>query len=146
MEYLMTYGWAILVVMIVGVVLWQLGVFNAGQGSPVATGFVRLQPMMPSVAYYGGDKFNATFTNNAGTTIRLMTISLNETVAGGNCTVTVPTSSVIAGGVFSISATGCPSVDTGASYNLKTVITYNSSLAGITTSHTETGYIRGTAE
>ena len=33
MEYLMTYGWAILVVMIVGVVLWQLGVFG-GVGLP----------------------------------------------------------------------------------------------------------------
>ena len=28
MEYLITYGWAIMVVMIVGVVLWQLGVFG----------------------------------------------------------------------------------------------------------------------
>ena len=30
MEYLMTYGWAILVVMIVGIVMWQLGIFNMG--------------------------------------------------------------------------------------------------------------------
>ena len=28
MEYLMTYGWAILVVMIVGVVLWNIGIFD----------------------------------------------------------------------------------------------------------------------
>ena len=65
MEYLMTYGWAILVVMIVGVVLWQLGVFNSGQGSPVETGFVRLSPMMPTAAYKT-TTFNVTFTNNVG--------------------------------------------------------------------------------
>jgi uncharacterized protein (UPF0333 family) len=32
MEYLMTYGWAILVVIIVGIVLWQSGVFGTGSG------------------------------------------------------------------------------------------------------------------
>jgi len=32
MEYLMTYGWAILVVIIVGVVLWQMGLFNPTPG------------------------------------------------------------------------------------------------------------------
>jgi len=34
MEYLMTYGWAILVVMVVGIVMWQMGVFNVGGSSP----------------------------------------------------------------------------------------------------------------
>jgi len=29
----MTYGWAILVVMIVGIVMWQLGIFNLGTGA-----------------------------------------------------------------------------------------------------------------
>jgi len=29
-EYLATYGWAVLVVIIVGVVLWQMGIFEAG--------------------------------------------------------------------------------------------------------------------
>jgi hypothetical protein len=28
MDYMMTYGWAILVVLIVGIVLWQLGVIH----------------------------------------------------------------------------------------------------------------------
>jgi len=31
MEILLTYGWAILVVIIVGVVLWQMGIFNPGE-------------------------------------------------------------------------------------------------------------------
>ena len=40
MEYLMTYGWAILVVIIVGVVLWQMGIFNPSGGtSPGKLGF-----------------------------------------------------------------------------------------------------------
>jgi len=40
MEYLMTYGWAILVVLIVGIVLWQLGIFSGlGGGAGTSTGF-----------------------------------------------------------------------------------------------------------
>ncbi len=146
MEYLMTYGWAILVVMIVGVVLWQLGVFNSGQGAPVETGFVRLNPLMPSVVYKT-TAFNATFTNNVGAPIRLMTVIMNETINGVNCTtLVVPSAPVMAGGVFNLAGTTCPSVITGAAYNMMIIITYNSSLAGYTTMHTETGYIRGEGE
>ena len=69
MEYLMTYGWAILVVMIVGVVLWQLGIFGgAGGGVNTATGFSKMKVMEPSSKYtttgtlsfvlMNGDTFN----------------------------------------------------------------------------------------
>jgi len=34
MEYLMTYGWAILILMVVGIIMWQMGVFNVGGSSP----------------------------------------------------------------------------------------------------------------
>ncbi len=145
MEYLMTYGWAILVVMIVGVVLWELGVFNSGQGNPVETGFVRLNPLMPSVVYKN-TIFNGTFVNNAGVPIRVMSVAMNETITRGNCTISPPSSPVMSGGVFNLAATVCPQVPTGAAYNIVVVITYNSSLAGYTTAHTETGYISGTAE
>ncbi len=33
LEYLMTYGWALLIVVIVGVALWSLGVFNTNAGN-----------------------------------------------------------------------------------------------------------------
>ncbi|HEX55264.1 MAG TPA: hypothetical protein ENF49_03960, partial [Candidatus Altiarchaeales archaeon] len=55
MEYLMTYGWAILVVMIVGVVLWQLGIFGGGPGAVnTAHGFSKIKVLEPSI------KFDAT--------------------------------------------------------------------------------------
>lgn len=34
MEYIMTYGWAVLVVIIVGVVMWQMGIFGLDTDSP----------------------------------------------------------------------------------------------------------------
>ena len=40
MEYLMTYGWAILVVTIALLVMWQLGIFNlSGSVSSGSSGF-----------------------------------------------------------------------------------------------------------
>ena len=46
MEYLMTYGWAILVVMIVGIVMWQLGIFNMGGTTLTSTGFAKIKPQL----------------------------------------------------------------------------------------------------
>ena len=146
----MTYGWAILVVMIVGVVLWQLGVFSSGTKNTVETGFARMQPLMPAIAYRN-TTFSASFTNAIGTTIKLNNITLNETIANtGLCTGTtftpIVTSSVAAGNPFSISATGCPSKLDGEAYDMLVTITYNATLGGISTSHTDTGHIKGQGE
>ncbi len=87
MEYLMTYGWAIMVVLIVGGAFWQLGVFNLG-GSvpPTSTGFQALRPLLPTCimkkgvylgTYYG---FQCQFVNAAGSPIVLrdVTIKVND--------------------------------------------------------------------
>jgi hypothetical protein len=52
MEYLMTYGWAILVVMIVGVAMWRMGIFSIGGSvAPTASGFSALKPLLPLCQY-----------------------------------------------------------------------------------------------
>jgi hypothetical protein len=83
MEYLMTYGWAILVVMVAGVAMWQLGIFNmSGDTAPTSTGFsvfkpllatcqlrndiIFIQAMSAAITYNGS---TCQFINNAGTTI-----------------------------------------------------------------------------
>ena len=50
MEYLMTYSWAILVVAIVGMVLWQIGVFDTHEDA-IPTGWSTLKPMPPTIVY-----------------------------------------------------------------------------------------------
>jgi hypothetical protein len=47
-EYLMSYGWAVLVVVVLGIVLYNLGVFSPSQPS-VFTGFAFLKPLSASV-------------------------------------------------------------------------------------------------
>ena len=162
MEYLMTYGWAILVVMIVGVVLWQLGVFNVGQGNLVTTGFVKMQPLTPSIAYRN-QSFRGSFTNALGTTIRLYSVNLTESIAGtALCPLASQTvsadgtgtnnlsatlfPSIKAGGTFTIVNPGCPVKADGESFDLVVVIGYTATMGGISTNHTDTGHIKGQGE
>jgi hypothetical protein len=46
MEYLMSYSWAILVIMVVGVVMWQLGIFEIGGDAVTVTGFPSIKPIL----------------------------------------------------------------------------------------------------
>jgi hypothetical protein len=92
MEYLMTYGWAILVVMIVGIAMWRLGVFNMGSSTPTSSGFSTLKPLLatcqiktqpivsPGTPING---FACQFVNAAGTNVRLRDLHL--TVDGQLC-------------------------------------------------------------
>lgn len=66
-EYMISYGWAILIVVVLGILLFSLGVFNPSQ-TPTASGFVYLKPI--SWSFQGGelDASNVTlaFENIAG--------------------------------------------------------------------------------
>jgi hypothetical protein len=88
LEYLLTYGWAILIVIIVGASLYALGVFNPGTftGKRV-TGFTQFQILDHKV----GDT-NATVTiflgNRLGKTVSLT--SINATYKNKFCDYSVP--------------------------------------------------------
>ena len=85
MEYLMTYGWAILVVMVVGIAMWRMGVFDMGGAStPTSTGFQAIKPLLATCeirdAYnYPGvtiNGFRCQFTNNAGAPIGISEVRM----------------------------------------------------------------------
>ncbi len=89
MEYLMTYGWAILVVMVVGIILWYLGVFGGGPGSVnTASGFSKIKPFEQSIRYY--DHTYTLFGNQP--TLRFTVVNgvgsliiINNITMGGDC-------------------------------------------------------------
>lgn len=144
MEYLMTYGWAILVVMIVGIVMWQLGIFNLGGTAPTASGFSKIKPQLTSCKMTTGGTFTCLFTNGAGTAITLN----STTVKSGTttCTPGVPgTSSVIVsmGDNFPVNATGCPTGVQGGPFSIDIVIAYNQSVAGTVVTRIDVGKIQG---
>jgi hypothetical protein len=151
MEYLMTYGWAILVVMIVGIVMWQLGIFNMGGTTMTASGFAKLKPQLGAMGVTGGGGgFQGVFTNGVGTRINVLHASVVGTFAGGGAgcsTFTVDPTNPAAGDNFLISATTCTSAaQSGEVYVLTLSIPYEVMIGAITTTHTDTGVVRGPAE
>jgi hypothetical protein len=151
MEYLTTYGWAILVVVIVGLVLYQAGVFNT-QTTTTFSDWKQLQPLAPTVNYFGSTgQFEAGYTNTAGVDIFIRNITVVESVAGTVCAnpvqITISdsagNSTVKPGGLFKITATGCPVKSVNEGYDMYITIGYTSLLSEHYTNHTEIGRIAG---
>lgn len=77
-EYLTTYGWAILIVIIVGVALWQMGIFEAGESiAPGYSGFSVLVPIEWGVVSLPGGSCTifASLSNGAGEDIEALDVS-----------------------------------------------------------------------
>ncbi len=93
MEYLMSYGWAVLVALVVGVTLWQLGFLEVSSTTPpLATGFQAVKPLLPSCHMANGlagiqwlNGFACEFANAAGQSIRV--VNITGTVDGKACQV-----------------------------------------------------------
>jgi len=90
MEYMMTYGWAVLIVMVAGVVLWRLGIFNISSSiAPTSQGFHILRPVLATCRMEKGvwrpnyNGFSCQFTNNAGAAIKVF--GFNISVDGKSC-------------------------------------------------------------
>jgi hypothetical protein len=155
MEYLMTYGWAILVVMIVGIVMWQLGIFNIGTGSTTAVGFNKLKPQLAAASVKSNGALLFMFTNGAGAKINIITIGIDDTVHANTCVVAsnaaalLPNKSPNSGDNFRVVYAGSTCISpasAGDVYNANVRITYRISVGGIETTHTDSGSLRGPVE
>jgi len=131
-EYLMTYGWVILVVMLVGIVLWRFGVFSPAQGTMGFSGFGAVKPI-DHVSPKSGN-LNVVFMNGAGAMI--------------NMNVSVGDIKVIVGWINTnddvmVSFSGLSGVcDPGMnSYNVNMNATYYNSISGL--KHTDSGRVWG---
>jgi hypothetical protein len=133
MEYLMTYGWAILVVVIVGVVLWQMGIFSPSGGTaPGMSGFGNVRPSEYSCS---GGTIQAVVVNAAGQTISNLTMNgaaCADSLAAGKTEVCTANSVV-----------GCDGVSAGDRYEVQLNLTYDTA-GGL--SRSSGGTIWGPAE
>jgi len=142
MEYLMTYGWAILVVIIVGVVLWQMGIFNPSGGTaPGSRGFGSVKAKDWSCSATTGI-VTVQWVNGAGERISV-------TAPTGGCTSPV----AAAGTVFNVSANGvftcaetaaCAGSTRGERFESALTLVWQPAAGGI--SHTESGSVWKAAE
>jgi len=120
MEYVTTYGWAILVVIIVGVVIWQLGLldFNS-RFAPGMSGFSILVPREWKVSAVGQQcTLSLQLLNGGGEEITGV-----ATVGGSDCV----NSTVPAGGMTTCGKDLGSCGSAGSSYNVMVIVTYNRS-------------------
>lgn len=126
MEYLMTYGWAILIVIIVAAALYALGVFNPSTlTGKRSTGFPNLGA--PTDWQYAGTTFTIVMTNNAGKTVTISQAgsTVNCGASGGAVALnyTDASSTWGAGASKTFQATGCADLASGA-YSLTVNLNY----------------------
>ncbi len=174
MEYLMTYGWAILVVMVVGIAMWQLGIFNMGGTTVTSTGFAKIKPQLAGTGLSSSGTFTGVFTNGVGTRILIEWVHITDNADNDAdvCSITSPlTTNVQIGGALAGSFTGAGSGDgvtvsagrnfevilgpactlSGSTevtdvYDIKTIIDYVVDIGGVSSNHRETGNFRGPLE
>ncbi len=144
LEYMMTYGWAILIIVIVAAVLYSMGIFNPSAASGnTSSGFGGFSVTSYSCSASRG--LSVTLGNNQGHTITLTggsPLVLTSTPSGmvtkyvaGNGT------SVVAGGVFTVnssSLSACGSA--GGKYSVEFTYKYIENGLGYNT----TGTVQGT--
>ena len=176
LEYLQTYGWAILVVLIVGVVLWQLGVFGPHSGVNTSSGFIRLKVFDPSIIYHAGATDNAlnfTVVNSAAIRVKLLR---TQNITGDCARVAMngyfmqaghtQTSCDLIGGLWLVGAcwmqkaltldggetafptttADCTNLDAGEAFVINFVFVYQERIGKDYVTHYDTGTMRGIAE
>jgi len=140
MEYLMTYGWAILIVIIVAAALYALGVFNpATFTGRTATGFQTIgAPTDWDLASTTGNLTLNLANNKMATAITIYNIT--ATISGTN-TLYNPTTLVLGpGSSTTVTFPTTPVLTSGSTYTVKVSIIYNA--GGL--DHTDTGTVTGT--
>ncbi len=129
LEFLMTYGWAILVILIVLVVIWQWGLFNpSGTIKSGQSGFWGVVPN--DYKYEGGvgfGRFIVILQNNIDNEVTIEEINVSTPTSSSN-TGGPPVETVSAGNLSrEHSIGGLDQLTPGSSYEVFVVITYNDS-------------------
>jgi hypothetical protein len=145
MEYLMTYGWAILIVIIVAAALYALGVFDPSTWTgDRATGFSNIGAPASGAwklaATNATDQFQIQLTNNLPSRMNITAISI--TIGTTSCTATAGTGAVGIGGSITVTAY-CGTQTANSPYTADVSLTYNNLDTGIT-GLKESGKVTGT--
>ena len=142
MEYLMTYGWAILIVIIVAAALFALGVFNpATYTQSTATGFTGFQIPSGGWQFTTGGVLTLQLKNMAGANINITNIQ--ATYAGTSGTNTTASNPIGPGSAYTEKVTiAGVTPATGASYSVDVVVSYTNLDTGL--AFTSSGKVTGT--
>ncbi|ODS39210.1 MAG: hypothetical protein A7316_06195 [Candidatus Altiarchaeales archaeon WOR_SM1_86-2] len=129
----------IFIVVIFGVALWYIGVFNLGEPAKTFTGFGAVKPL--SWAVYEDGSGVITMTSGEGAPVTITDVS-------GDCTFKLPADTHISpGDVFRITATDCGTGTAGSDvYRVDVSVEYTKEIAGVKETHMSSGRISGPYE
>ena len=141
LEYLMTYGWAILIIVIVAAVLYSFGIFNPSSSiSTTITGFSGLGSV--NAVCLGGTSFTLVLGNSIGHLINITQINLTSSSA----TVAYkPNVSIQSDTSATITVPGTTLCTAGSRYSVSSIITYTEPGQTFSGPYTSTGTVSGTA-
>ena len=128
LEFLMTYGWAILIVLIVLAVIWEWGLFNpTGTVRPGYSGFWGIIPY--DSRYTSNGNFNVVLQNNIDATITLTQINIST---GNNLISTNYNLNITPGNITTTLSIGnLDKLSSGSNYEVFLTIAYNDSRVNI---------------
>lgn len=143
LEYLITYGWAILGILVVGLVLWQFGAFNPPAPQPGCSGFSEIKPIDWKASIDGN--FVTTLTNEAGLKLNLTRVDVE--IANANCGEDTTIKEIYPGEGYQVTIS-CSDLSneyaSGEYYKAHIVIEYDNPQSGI--SHKSAGECWGSVE
>ncbi len=123
MEYLMTYGWAILIVIIVAAALYALGVFTPATTTTEA----RFQTLGASTAHdlEAGGTFRIKLPNQVGKTVNVTSVAVTPTAGGTGCTTNTTSFTITPGQIVETTVDCSPmGLSSGAPYSLKLTVDF----------------------
>ena len=149
LEYMMTYGWMLLIIGVVGVVLYQYGVFTQPPTPPGCTGFSQAKPIDQKASWTsntGNGNITLTLINDAGTKIQITKV--NATIFNNAVCQWTGTQDMRAGEVIQLSMAPCigssGSPGSGEYYKADIIIVYKNVASQI--DHNSVGECHGTLE
>lgn len=147
MEYLMTYGWAILIVIIVAAALYALGVFNpATYTGQRTTGFPNLGAPTDWIYSASDGELKITLRNGLGETITISSVTANCGASQASVALETLASATVGAGStieYETITTQCQTSTAGSSYSYTVTAQYTTQSGSYT--HTDTGTITGAA-
>jgi hypothetical protein len=132
---------AFVLVVVGGVVFWQLGIFSAASAPNSAIGFSQIRPIDASIQYKSDGGLFFAVTNAAGTKTQNV-----EFYFSGDCEGETYIISELMAGETSTVSVDCASKDAGSSFSTDVTIEYSVTVAGREIPHTSSGMITGTVE
>ena len=138
LEYMMTYGWAILIVVIVAVVLYSLGIFNPSSSiTTTITGFAGLGS--PTAICYSNGNLNLSLGDSVGYTMQIKSITVTNSTNGKASITPDVTLNPGALNVFVIPGI-CPAA---GRYTVNVKVEYTEPTQALSGPYFSTGYITG---